>query len=513
MVAHCDKIGDREGLVEEAVGTIMSSLQLPEVLERTAQLLRRHFGAARIAINRWRSAEPLVAEVLLVDDPRHPTPAAGTRFAVEGSVAGRAITMRQPVMVDHLGSVSAEFAEAPELARLGYRALASFPLMVGDQVLGTMDIAHPAPQGLLHQCFRGAERVAQLVAISLHNSLMVAEIQRLNQLLSQENARLKDQIWQSLADRRYVAESPAMASVVEEARRVGPSETTVLIRGETGTGKEGLARLVHDCSPRSGGPFVPVNLGAIPESLIESELFGHERGAFSGALKRKIGRFEQAEGGTLFLDEVGDAPGGVQVKLLRAVQEREIMRVGGERPITVDFRLVTATNRPLEQMVEDGAFRSDLYYRLNIYPIHLPPLRDRPEDLRPLVEHLIERHSMRLNRLPPLLPEELWPVLASHHWPGNVRELENCIERALLLSSGDMLVVPDLPYSQTEARDRAERRVASPTMDEFDVQVRGLLDRALEQTGGRIYGPSGAAQLLGLRPTTLQGKLRRYGLR
>jgi len=513
VVAHCSKVGDRESLVEEAVGTVMSSLYLPELLERIAQLLRRHFEATRITVNRWRPSEPLVAEVLLADDPRHPTPPPGTRVPLAGSLAGRAIEARQPVMVERLGSGASELLEEPLLAQLGYGALASFPLLVGDEVLGTMDIAHPAPQGLLHQCFRGAQRVAQLIAISLHNSLMVDEIQRLNRLLRQENARLKQHIQQTLADQRYVAESPAMAAVVDDARRVGPSETTVFIRGETGTGKEGLARLVHECSQRAAGPFVPVNLGAIPESLIESELFGHEKGSFSGASKRKIGRFEQAGGGTLFLDEVGDAPAGVQVKLLRAVQEREIMRVGAEQSTKVDFRLVAATNRPLEQMVDSGAFRSDLYYRLNIYPIHLPPLRDRPEDLRPLVEHFIERHSKRLNRLPPKLPVDLWAVLDRYAWPGNVRELENYVERALLLSPADVLTVPNLPGSPTKVSDPAALEAASPTIAEFDDQVRDLLERALGKTGGRVYGPGGAAKLLGLKPTTLQGKLRRYGLR
>ncbi|MBW2454392.1 MAG: sigma 54-interacting transcriptional regulator [Deltaproteobacteria bacterium] len=513
MVAHCEKVADREGLLEEAVSAIMSSLELPELLERTSSLLRRHFGATRVAINRWQPDEPLVAEVLLADDPKHPTPPRGTRFPLEGSVPGRTIRTRKPLMVDHLGTGPSEFLEVPELARLGYGALASFPLMVGEQILGTLDIAHPAPQGLLHQCFRAAEQVAQLIAISLHNSLMVGEINRLNQLLSRENARLKDQIRLVLPDDKYIAESPAMAAVVEEAHRVGPSETTVFVRGETGTGKEGLARLVHECSRRAAGPFVPVNLGAIPESLIESELFGHEKGAFSGALKRKIGRFELAQGGTLFLDEVGDAPPGVQVKLLRAVQEREIMRVGGEDPIQVDFRLVAATNRPLEAMVDEGAFRSDLYYRLNIYPIHLPPLRERAEDLRPLVEHLVERHSQRLNRLPPELPDELWAALASYHWPGNVRELENYVERALLLSRGDTLVIPDLPTAARHVQPGATPTTPSPANAPFDAQVRRLLQRALEQTSGRVYGPEGAAKLLGLKPTTLQGKLKRYGLR
>jgi formate hydrogenlyase transcriptional activator len=281
--------------------------------------------------------------------------------------------------------------------------------------------------------------------------------------------------------------------------------TTVLIRGATGTGKEGLARAIHDASARAGGPFVVVNLGAIPEGLIESELFGHEKGAFTGAAGRRAGQFEQADGGTLFLDEVGDAPLSVQVRLLRALQERRVRRVGGSEEIPVDVRVVAATHRPLEQMVQAGAFREDLYYRLNTFPIDLPPLRDRLEDLVPLTRHLVERHARRMNRKPPVVADETIAALRAYPWPGNIRELENFLERALILSPPGELVLPDLPGR------RAQPRAVSSTPS-FDDGVRQLLKRALDAAGGKIYGDDGAAALLGLKPTTLQGKLRRHGL-
>jgi formate hydrogenlyase transcriptional activator len=222
--------------------------------------------------------------------------------------------------------------------------------------------------------------------------------------------------------------------VLERVRLVAPSDTTVLVRGETGTGKEGLARMIHDLSPRFGAPFVPVNLAALPETLVESELFGHEKGAFTGALRRKPGRFEQAEGGTLFLDEVGDAPPAVQVRLLRALQEREIQPVGSTESRKVNVRVVAATNRNLEEMVAAGTFRADLYYRLAVLPIALPPLRARREDVRPLVRWFVERHAAAMHRKPPAISEAAWRALEANDWPGNVRELENFVQRALILS-------------------------------------------------------------------------------
>jgi len=517
MVTHCTGLRDRESLIEEAVEKLLTTLDLPEILERTARLLRKHFGGTRVGINRWRAEDPDVAEVLLVDDSRQPTPSPGTVFSLEGTATGAAIRTRAPVTIDHMGLTdlgaglgAGRYREEEDLARLGYGALACFPLIAEGQVLGTFEIAHLPKEEMLCRCFQPADRISKLIAIALHNSLMVSEIRRLNQLLDRENTRLKHQIRETSDQLKYVADGPAMRAVLEKVHMVAPSETTVLIRGETGTGKEGIARLVHQHSDRASGPFVAVNLAAIPESLIESELFGHEKGAFTGATKRKIGRFEQASGGTLFLDEVGDAPASVQIKLLRALQEREIQRVGGERAVPVDIRLVAATNRQLEQMADDGAFRADLYYRLNIFPVVLPPLRDRPQDLRPLTEHLLERHALRMHRQPPTIGEDTWRALEAYHWPGNVRELENTLERALILSPGSELVVMDLGI---ERRTPAPPPAVAPKIQPFDSAVRSLLRRALDETGGRVYGPEGAAALLGLKPTTLQGKLRKHGLR
>jgi formate hydrogenlyase transcriptional activator len=497
------------GIVDEAIEAVLSTVDLQVVLERTGKLLRRHFGITRVSINRVTPDQPGRAQVVLVNDPRQEAPDLDTWFPLEGSAAGRAIAERRPFVVDPVDALHPRFREERTLAAFGYGSLISFPLIFEGEVLGTLDIAHPQKQGLLDCCFRVASQVARLIAIALHNSLMMAEIQRLNRLLDRENALLKEEIRQIKREARYVAESPAMRQVIERVRLVAPSHTTVLVRGESGTGKEGLARLVHEFSPRFGAPFVVANLGAIPETLIESELFGHEKGAFTGATRRRPGRFEQADGGTLFLDEVGDAPLPVQVRLLRVLQEREVQRVGGEEAVKVDVRIVAATNRNLEEMVEQGSFRSDLYYRLNIFPITLPPLRDRPEDIRPLGSFFLARHAALMHRKPPRVPDAAWSELEGYAWPGNVRELENFLQRALIMSPGPELVLPPIAESGGRASSAS---APSGGPGRFDDEVRELLRRALAASAGRIYGPAGAAALLGLKPTTLQGKMRKYGI-
>jgi formate hydrogenlyase transcriptional activator len=521
-------------IVEETIETILSTVDIETVMERTARLLNRRFGETRVAIHRVHVDRPSEAQVALVSDPRHGARDAGRWFALEGSAAGEAISTRRPVVVDPLQADAPRFREEAPLAALGYGSLVSFPLVFEDQILGALDVAHPPSEGLLDCCFQVARQVAHLVAIALHNSMMVDEVRRLNRLLDRENALLKQELRQIKRESRYVAESPPMRAVLERVRLVAPADTTVLVRGETGTGKEGLARMVHDLSPRFGAPFVAVNLAALPENLVESELFGHEKGAFTGALRRKPGRFEQAEGGTLFLDEVGDAPPQVQVRLLRALQEREIQLVGSTESKKVNVRVIAATNRNLEEMVAAGGFRADLYYRLAVFPVTLPPLRARREDVRPLVRWFLERHAAAMHRKPPAVSEATWRALEVADWPGNIRELENFVQRALILSPGAELTLPDLQPCQGGNCDRCQRAGIAPFTPvgaggalhpaprsaptephpprKFDEEVRELLERALAACGGRVYGPGGAAALLGLKPTTLQGKMKKYGV-
>jgi formate hydrogenlyase transcriptional activator len=495
-----------ERIVEEAIQAVLSTVELQVVLDRTGKLLEHRFGETRVVIHRLDGQPPGRALTALVSDPRHPPSEVGSIFELAGTAAGQAIESGEPVVVDPLDSAAPHFRDEARLASLGYGSLVAFPLVFEGRSLGVLEIAHPPREGLLACCFDVARQVASLVAIALHNSLLVEEVRRLNRLLGHENALLKEELRQVRKEARYVAESAPMKAVLAQVQRVAPSDTSVLVRGETGSGKEGLARMIHDLSLRFDRPFVAVNLGALPEGLIESELFGHEKGAFTGAMRRREGRFEQADGGTIFLDEVGDAPPSVQVRLLRVLQERELTRVGGVDSLKVDVRVVAATNRDLERLVESGAFRQDLYYRLAVFPLQLPPLRQRPGDLRPLALHFLARHAAAMHRQPPQVPEDFWRALEAHTWPGNVRELDNYMQRALILTAGAVLEVPG-PLGHLAARTTPPGHVGT-----FEVEARSLIERALAESGGRVYGPRGAAARLGLKPTTLQGKMKKYSI-
>jgi formate hydrogenlyase transcriptional activator len=304
---------------------------------------------------------------------------------------------------------------------------------------------------------------------------------------------------------QIIGNSPPLRAVLEQAERVAAADSTVLIQGETGTGKELIAHAVHNASPRSGHSLIKLNCAAIPFDLLESELFGHERGAFTGAIAQKIGRFELADKGTLFLDEVGDIPLALQPKLLRVLQEQEFERLGSGRTHHVDVRLVAATHRDLEQMVKRNQFRGDLYYRLNVFPITLPPLRERRQDIRPLLEHYVEVFSSRMGKRIDTIPDEFVRAFESHSWPGNIRELQNVIERAVILSNDGLL--PNL--LRPTGGDSVVGFPASRTLKESE---RLLILGALEGTGWLVGGPYGAAARLGMKRTTLIARMKKHGI-
>jgi transcriptional regulator with GAF, ATPase, and Fis domain len=308
-------------------------------------------------------------------------------------------------------------------------------------------------------------------------------------------------------DRReqIIGKSPALKAVLEHVERVAPTASTVLIQGETGTGKELIAQAVHNVSRRYGRPYVKLNCAAIPFDLLESELFGHERGAFTGAIAQKIGRFELADKGTLFLDEVGDIPLGLQPKLLRVLQEQEFERLGSGRTHRVDVRLVAATHRDLTQMMKRNEFRSDLYYRLNVFPIHLPPLRDRRQDIAPLVKHYVDVFTRRMGKQIEHIPEETLDAFKAYPWPGNIRELQNVIERAVILSNDGLLPNP-LPPSPTDLV------ITCPGQITLRDSERALILQTLEAAGWVVAGPRGAAAKLGLKRTTLMAKMQKHGI-
>ncbi len=333
---------------------------------------------------------------------------------------------------------------------------------------------------------------------------LIQEAIRRSELL-RENARLKQQLAQVGSSGPLVGRSAAIRRVLALIEEVAPVDSTVLITGESGTGKELVARAIHQRSPRASGPFVVANCAAVPEGLLESELFGHEAGAFTGARTARKGRFERADGGTLFLDELGDIPPKAQVDLLRVLQEREFERVGGTRTIRVDVRIVAATNRDLEQLVRDGKFREDLYYRINVIPIHLPPLRERPEDIAPLAHHFLRRFAQRFNKPIDGFTPRAMEVLTGYSWPGNVRELENVIERVVVLCRGDRIDVEDLP-SQLWRKTKA---VPLETVDNLELVEKLTIERVVRTSETMAQ----AARRLGISRTTLYAKLRKYQIR
>ena len=327
-----------------------------------------------------------------------------------------------------------------------------------------------------------------------------------------ETLRCRDQEDRNHEFERIVGNSPALEAVLEQVERVGPTDSTVLIQGETGTGKELIAQAIHNVSRRYGRPYVKLNCAAIPFDLLESELFGHERGAFTGAIAQKVGRFELADKGTLFLDEVGDIPLALQPKLLRVLQEQEFERLGGGRTHSVDVRLVAATHRNLEQMVKRNEFRSDLYYRLNVFPIVLPPLRARREDIALLVSHFVEVFSRGMAKQISNIPQETLDAFTSYSWPGNVRELQNLVERAVIRSDNGVLANPLLsPYPNAEGANAVKMNLVGPEVT-FEESQRALILRALHASGWIVGGPRGAAARLRLKRTTLISKMRKLGI-
>lgn len=353
--------------------------------------------------------------------------------------------------------------------------------------------------------------VNEPAAIALANHLQYREVIRVKDLLTDDKAYLQNELRKGIGG-TLVGADFGLKDVMDKVRRVAPIMSPVLLVGETGTGKEVIANAIHELSNRSNGPLIKVNCGAIPETLIDSELFGHEKGAFTGAIAQKRGRFERADSGTIFLDEISELPPQVQVRLLRVLQEKEIERVGSQETIKVNVRILSATNRDLENLVRKGQFREDLYFRLNIFPINVPPLRERKNDIPILLHHFIQKkvQEMVLSNIPRLLPGEI-DRLMQYDWPGNVRELENAVERAIILSRGDHLsfghiIDIDAPSNRLTPGDARKTQ----KLDELEAHH---IKTVLDQAGGRVSGKEGAADLLGINPNTLRHRMRKLGIR
>ena len=409
-------------------------------------------------------------------------------------------------------------SEAELLSRDLVRALGHPPssilgmmLMVGGQFAGAVILVADGVDRFDKQHARLFGALKEPFFVAMSNALKHREVLKLKDLLADDNRYLHRELQRMVGD-EIVGADFGLRGVMRQVRQVEATESPVLLTGETGVGKDVIANAIHAGSPRRDGPFIPVNCGAIPEALIDSELFGHEKGAFTGAVSRKRGRFERAHKGTILLDEIGEMPPEAQVRLLRVLQHREIERVGGTERIPVDIRIIAATNQDLSSLVREGRFREDLFYRLNVFPIVVPPLRQRVSDIPALVQHFIERKARELKTGDtPLLAAGAMDTLLAYPWPGNVRELENVIERAMILHRGEVLRFDDL----TALPDRKARPKAAPSKDEtlgLDAFVKGHIQYVLGLTGGKIHGPGGAGERLGVNPDTLRYRMKKLGI-
>jgi formate hydrogenlyase transcriptional activator len=423
---------------------------------------------------------------------------------LDDSLAGYVFQSRQGRLftLAEAGSISKTTANL--MAREGLQALCCMPLITRDSVLGTLNLGSRQENFFTHADQQFFSQAAGQVAIALENALAYKRIEELNSRLAEEKVYLEDEIRTENRFEEIIGQGPALKAILKQVETVAPTDSTVLIYGETGTGKELLARAIHDLSSRRQGTFVKLNCAAIPTGLLESEMFGHERGAFTGAIAQRIGRFELAHRGSMFLDEVGEIPLELQTKLLRVLQEREFERLGSSRTIKTDARLVAATNRNLETMVEERQFRADLYYRLNVFPLTVPPLRERREDIPLLVRYFVQQNARRMNRKITTIPSETMQTLTRYHWPGNIRELQNFIERAVIVSPGPVLQAP--------VRELKRSVPDSATVVTLATAERDAIVRALRDAGGRVGGDDGAAAKLGMKRTTLQAKMRKLGI-
>ena len=498
-----DRKQAEDALLLQLSSTLMSNMEFDRLLSAVSATIQQGVphDAAQLAI--YDKDEKVLRAQYLEKDRQQP--AKETVLPIEGSAAGFAFSHREPLMLGRLEDERAYPATFRHMSELGLRSGCWLPLIHDDRVIGTLLVASERESAFTQRDLEILTHLTRQVAGAVDNALALREMAQRSDKLLQEKQYLEDELTTENRFDEIVGESSGLKKVLKQVETVAPTDASVLILGETGTGKELIARAIHRLSSRRSRTFVKLNCAAIPSGLLESELFGHEKGAFTGAISQKIGRLELAHQGTLFLDEIGDIPLELQPKLLRALQEKEFERLGSTRTIKVDVRLVAATNRNLGKMVADKEFRSDLYYRLKVFPVSLPALRERADDIPLLVRYFVDRHARNLGKRIDTIPPDVMNALTRWHWPGNIRELENFMERAVILSTGNVLRAPLAELVSPESED-------SPANTDLASAEREHILRVLRETRGVIAGPSGAAARLGLKRTTLNAKLKKLGI-
>ena len=491
-------------LLHEASTLLDEASDLPTCVKPILGALSRHLDveSATLTVLNRRTSEILVHEAIgLSADQRE-----RGRYRLGEGITGRVVQTGAPVVVPSIATEPMFLGRArplkdrPEVEM----AFVCVPVKLGNETIGALSAERPYGE---NTSFDEDIRILSILASLIAHVVRLGQFAEEEKAMMEENQRLRRELADRYRPSNIVGNSREMAPVYEMIGQVAQSDATVLIRGESGTGKELIAQALHYESRRSERPFVRVNCAALPESLIESELFGHEKGAFSGAVAQRVGRFEAASGGTIFLDEIGELTTTVQLRLLRVLQEREFERVGSSKVMRTDVRVVAATNRPLEQDMEDGRFREDLYYRLNVFPIHVPPLRDRRTDITLLADHFIEKYRRRHERSIIRLSTPAIDLLMAYHWPGNVRELENAIERAVLLADGRVIHARLLPPSLQMAKVDEGR--SGPLKVQIDVLEKELIIDALKLNKGNR---AGAARQLGISERIMGLRVEKYGL-
>ena len=491
----------------EIAQAVSAHLDRDQLFRAVGQAVESLVSFDRMVIVLPHSREDLIVYAFETKKGDHSLPLGATLPRV-GSLPGWVLKHKKPFIGSSLVDVRQFPVSLDILSQKGMQSSCALPLLVVDRVVGVL-VFHGKDQAVFNPVKLPLfEKLSAVVALALDNCLAYEQIRQLTDQLTRENVYLREEIKTEHRFHEIVGRSRPLKKVLKRIELVAPTDSSILITGETGTGKELIARAIHHLSKRQKRPLIKVNCAALPAGLIESELFGHEKGAFTGALTRKIGRFELAHQGTIFLDEIGDLPQEIQIKLLRVLQEYEFERVGSTETIKVDVRLITATNRDLVKAVEEGRYRADLYYRLNVFPVHLPSLREREDDIPLLVQYFVDKYATKIGKPIDTVSQETIKKLKSYTWPGNIRELENVIERSVILSSGSVLEVEDeFLVPSSSSLDQEGKEIL--TLQELD---RDHITRILNQTRWVIEGPRGAARILDLHPNTLRSRIKKLGI-